>query len=122
MLPDFLSISSRIPKKLSGAALHEQVIETLRLDQSRPECYIYFTAMTVAKATMTPIQEISAKLRGKTLTVPNLKPMFSQWPYRVSPHLEELQKTVEAKLQEWIPDEQVRQNARDIDLAMFSAA
>ncbi|KAM7189916.1 Isoprenoid synthase domain containing protein [Naviculisporaceae sp. PSN 640] len=78
--------------------------------------------MTVSTTTMTPIREISAKLRGKTLTVPNLRPMFSQWPYRVSPHLKELEKTVEAKLQEWIPDEQVRQNARDIDLALFSAA
>lgn len=78
--------------------------------------------MMALATTPTPIQEISAKLRGKTLVIPNLKPMFSQWPYRVSPHLEQLQKTVEAKLQEWIPDERVRENARDIDLAFFSAA
>ena len=72
--------------------------------------------------TVTDVQTISTQLRGQTLFIPNLKPLFSQWPYRISPHYNDLEKTVDIKLREWITDERVLKNALDINVTFFSAA
>lgn len=71
---------------------------------------------------ITDVQALSARLHGQTLTIPNLKPLFSRWPYRISPHYNHLQNTVDVKLREWITDERVLKNALDINVAFFSAA
>ena len=71
---------------------------------------------------MTDAQAMSAKLHGQTLIIPNLRPLFSRWPYRISPHYNHLQKIVHVKLREWITDERVLKEALDVNAAFFSAA
>ncbi|KAK0629375.1 isoprenoid synthase domain-containing protein [Bombardia bombarda] len=70
---------------------------------------------------VTSVAEISARLRGQTLCVPNLHPFYSQWPKEISPYYEQLKVTIENKIQEWISDERVRKAARDVDLPTFCA-
>jgi len=67
-------------------------------------------------------QELAAQLKGQTLRIPNLKNSLARWPTVVSPHYDELKRTVESKIAEWIPDEPSRTKARRVDLAFFSAS
>ncbi|KAK3315699.1 isoprenoid synthase domain-containing protein [Apodospora peruviana] len=71
----------------------------------------------------TEMEAMSAKLRGQKLHIPDLRPIYNQWPTKCSPHYAQLKVTVELKIKEWIPaeDEKMRQSARKIDVAMFSA-
>lgn len=69
----------------------------------------------------TPVDLITDQLKGQTLRLPNLFGFYSQWPNQISPHYEQLRQTIEAKIDEWIPDEHVRRKARKVDLPMFSA-
>lgn len=71
---------------------------------------------------ITDVQAMTAKLHGQTLNIPNLKPLFSRWSYRISPHYNDLEKTVNAKIREWITDERVLKHALDINATFFSAA
>ncbi len=74
-------------------------------------------------APSTAVDRVSLKLKGQTLCLPNLFGFYSQWPNEISPHYEELRKTIESKIQEWIDpsDEHVRRKARKVDLPIFCA-
>ncbi len=70
---------------------------------------------------MSAAAEIAAKLRGQTLSLPNLQGFFSRWPSGISPYYGLLAEIVEEKIQEWITDEHVRIKARKVNLPLFSA-
>ena len=72
---------------------------------------------------LTPVARVTEELKGQTLYLPNLRPFFSQWPTEISPYYEQLQDTIERKIQEWISpsDERVRLKARKVDLPLFCA-
>ena len=69
------------------------------------------------------VDRVTQELKGQTLRLPNLFNFYSQWPNEISPHYEQLRKTIETKIQEWVDpcDENVRRKARKVDLPLFSA-
>ncbi|KAK3693084.1 isoprenoid synthase domain-containing protein [Podospora appendiculata] len=71
--------------------------------------------------TINPVVNIAAQLKGQVLRCPDLTPSFSQWPSGVSPHYKQLEATVERRIREWIPDQQIARSARNLDLAYFVA-
>lgn len=46
-------------------------------------------------------EEILSSLRGRSLYIPDLQELLSQWPQYVSPELDRLHDAVDGKLQEY---------------------
>lgn len=69
----------------------------------------------------TAASELRIKLRKETLRLRPLQRLCSDRSIEISPHYDRLKGTVEARLDQWLTDPDVRRKARDLDLAYFKA-
>ncbi|KAI1850953.1 hypothetical protein JX265_007278 [Neoarthrinium moseri] len=68
------------------------------------------------------IDEIYNSLRGKTLVIPDLRPLYGRWASGVNPDYERLAEVVNEDIDKRIGDEKARQKCKAIDLAFLASA
>ncbi len=60
-------------------------------------------------------------LKGKLLRVPDLHPVFAQWPAGISPHLPEVRRNVNQVVEQFVHDEEARNKIYKTDVSLMIA-
>jgi hypothetical protein len=71
---------------------------------------------------MARIEDIYNDLKGKTLVIPDLKPVYAHWPTGVNCHYEKLKAALDDGVYRWIEDERTREKYKAVDLAYLASA
>lgn len=66
------------------------------------------------------IPSLRARLKGQTLRIPDLRPLFSHWPTALSPNYHELTEIIEAELIDLVPNPKTRAKMHKINLPLFA--
>ncbi|KAH7035868.1 isoprenoid synthase domain-containing protein [Microdochium trichocladiopsis] len=70
----------------------------------------------------TTTRSVFDQLRGKTLLIPDLKPIYSRWESGLNPGYERLSNLIDEAIDDYVVDEKQRLKTRAINLAWFVSA
>ncbi|KXJ89047.1 isoprenoid synthase domain-containing protein [Microdochium bolleyi] len=70
----------------------------------------------------TTTRTVFDRLRGQTLLIPDLKPIYARWESGVNPEYERLSNLIDEAIDDYVVDEKQRLKTRAINLAWFISA